>query len=178
MKYYIPILCIVLSSIVNGQSLIDRDFGIDSLITNRQVFDSTLMIVQEIDSLFKKDKSKSNAIDSTAEWQFICSYKNGWQSSIFSSDSVLSTTFNNIYVSKMDDLDFTFKELGELMPHNFKLRKDSLGNYYSFRLLTTDNYLIIDKGHSYPNGSQTSWAYSHKYYFIKNGRVLTKPKRH
>lgn len=175
MRHYISILFLVISSFVNGQSLIDQDFGIDSLISNEQEFDSTLRVVDKIDSLFKMDKLKSNIIDTNTEWQFICSYKNGWQSSVFSSDSVLVTNFNDLYVSRKGVLDFTFEDLNELIPHNFKLRKDTLGNYYSIRLSTTDNYLIIDKSHSYLNGSQTSWAYSHKYYFIKK-RVLTKPK--
>jgi hypothetical protein len=173
MRYYITIFGLVLSSIVNGQSSIDHNFEIDSLLTNKQVFDSTLRIVHAVDSIFNIEKS--NIIDTAAKWQFIGSYKRGWKSSILSSDSILSTNFNDIYVSRKDDLEFSFNDLNELIPNNFKFRPDSLGNYYSARIYTTENHLIIDKGHSYPNGSQTSWAYSHKYYFIKK-RVLTKPK--
>jgi hypothetical protein len=51
----------------------------DSLIRNPVDFNQYLLTIKEIDSAFIKNDSVTRMIDSAMKWNFICSYKKGWE---------------------------------------------------------------------------------------------------
>ena len=161
---------LLFTQLANAQSGIE-----DSLITNSVVFNNLLTKMNEINSKSLNRDSITYSVPAEEKWEFICSYKKGWEESIgFSkSDSTVKMyrqEFNDIHVRRNNSNCFTTDELKKIFYlDDSRFARDTSGNIISSPMVMTKNkmYLIIGLGSYYPNGNQTSWDISNNFYFLR-----------
>lgn len=145
----------------------------DSLVTDPVSFQHLKAAITQIESRFLNRDSISYSIDTNAQWVFTCSYKTGWQEVIggkrdgSTGMQVYRTDFNDISVPRTSR-SFSVNELRKLFYFTENsFARDINGEITSGPVVITldKKYLIVRTGSYYPNGNQTSWSYTHTYYF-------------